>query len=284
MNAPERFFEQQDKLGICSDAFIKFVEKSLEVQTTQDFINLINHSLQPIFPHGMMLAGIGRIQPNGIAVQHAIGINYPKYYLAKLQSRPILAGPILGQWLETHEPQLFEVRQPQDPIPKRWLNAVRLANIQNIAAHGIHDVSGQGASYFTFSRIPGSLGTQHRRVLAMIIPPLHSALRRAGVAARKQEMINGHNANYLLTPREQEIMYLLKQGKSDAVIAKTINRSVYTVHNHVKNILAKLGVENRTHAVSMASNMTFKFAVNDLGSTNSSWPLCGAQHNGPSSR
>ena len=95
MNAPDRFIERQYALGIRPHAFADFVAKSIEARTTEDFMNLVNHWLQPILPHGIMLAGIGQVLPNGIVVQHAIGINYPKDYIAKLRSRPILAGPIL---------------------------------------------------------------------------------------------------------------------------------------------------------------------------------------------
>ena len=265
MNAPENYFARHDLLGICPNAFANFVAKSIEVRTTGDFVDLINHWLQPIFPHGMMLAGVGQVQPNGIVVQHAIGINYAKDYLAKLRSRPILAGPILSQWLETNEAQLFEVERPSALVPKRWLNAVQLANIQNIAAHGIRDVSGPGASYFTFSRIPASLGPHQRRVLATVVPHLHGALWRVAITARKQAPINKHKTHHSLTPREQQIVHFLRQGKSDADIAKTMNRSIYTVNNHVKNILAKLGAENRTQAVSRARNMTLKVAAQDSG-------------------
>lgn len=154
MDASERFFEQQNVSGICPNAYMDFVARSTEVRTKEQFVSLVSHALQPIFPHGMMLAELGQALPNGISVRHAIGINYPNHYLAKLHKTPIFAGPILSKWLETLEPQLFEVQRPAATIPKRWLNAVRRASIQNIAAHGVCDASGSGASYFTFSEIP----------------------------------------------------------------------------------------------------------------------------------
>jgi DNA-binding NarL/FixJ family response regulator len=55
-----------------------------------------------------------------------------------------------------------------------------------------------------------------------------------------------------LTPREIEILRLLAQGSSSAVIAKQLVISPRTVGTHVQHILAKLGVENRTQAAAYA--------------------------------
>lgn len=55
-----------------------------------------------------------------------------------------------------------------------------------------------------------------------------------------------------LTPREREILTLLIDGHTNAEIAARLGLSLYTVKNHVRNLLAKLDVGNRTEAVSLA--------------------------------
>ena len=52
-----------------------------------------------------------------------------------------------------------------------------------------------------------------------------------------------------LTNREQEILTRISRGCMDKEIAHRLNISIWTVHNHVKNIYDKLGVHNRTAAV-----------------------------------
>lgn len=54
----------------------------------------------------------------------------------------------------------------------------------------------------------------------------------------------------LLTPQEEKIYQLMKQGKTNKEIAKKLSISHYTVGKHVQNILHKLKVMNRTQAVS----------------------------------
>ena len=51
-----------------------------------------------------------------------------------------------------------------------------------------------------------------------------------------------------LTPRETEVLKLLAQGRTNPQIARSVLASVSTVKIHVQNIIAKLGVSDRTQA------------------------------------
>lgn len=55
-----------------------------------------------------------------------------------------------------------------------------------------------------------------------------------------------------LTEREQAVLHLMTSGLSNDKIADQLLISRNTVRHHVHNILAKLGVANRTEAVSLA--------------------------------
>jgi DNA-binding CsgD family transcriptional regulator len=56
----------------------------------------------------------------------------------------------------------------------------------------------------------------------------------------------------LLSPREKEILGWTKDGKSRWEISKILSISDETVKFHLRNIVRKLGVANRTQAVAVA--------------------------------
>lgn len=62
---------------------------------------------------------------------------------------------------------------------------------------------------------------------------------------------NEHN-DFALTAREMDILKLVAAGKSNKEIADELVLSIHTVKNHLKNILQKLCVEDRTQAAILA--------------------------------
>jgi len=55
-----------------------------------------------------------------------------------------------------------------------------------------------------------------------------------------------------LTPRERDILLELSTGSTDSEIAKRLNVHEGTIKTHVRHILRKLGVRNRTAAIAHA--------------------------------
>ena len=78
---------------------------------------------------------------------------------------------------------------------------------------------------------------------------LPSAL--AGHMATSRDMLNGHNSllhGHHLSLREIEIIRCLADGAPNKVIARHLDISEATVKVHIKTILRKLGLSNRTQA------------------------------------
>lgn len=55
-----------------------------------------------------------------------------------------------------------------------------------------------------------------------------------------------------LTARELDVLALIVRGMGNKQIASELKIAEYTVKNHVKNVLSKLGVEDRTQAATSA--------------------------------
>ena len=62
------------------------------------------------------------------------------------------------------------------------------------------------------------------------------------------EFKRGEEAGKPLSPRQQEILALLAQGRTNAEIAAALVVSRHTVHQHLKLIYTRLGVSCRVEA------------------------------------
>jgi DNA-binding response OmpR family regulator len=72
---------------------------------------------------------------------------------------------------------------------------------------------------------------------------------RVQALLRRASLNNGHSR---LTPREQEVLTLLADGKTQDEIAESLVISSRTVGTHIERILSKLGVHSRAQAVAVA--------------------------------
>jgi DNA-binding NarL/FixJ family response regulator len=85
-----------------------------------------------------------------------------------------------------------------------------------------------------------------------------NALRSEGVELRshsehgEQVHVSGELS---LTSRELAVIDLLREGNANKVIATKLNMRESTVKAHVRNILTKLRVTNRTHAATVANRL-----------------------------
>jgi pimeloyl-ACP methyl ester carboxylesterase/DNA-binding CsgD family transcriptional regulator len=77
------------------------------------------------------------------------------------------------------------------------------------------------------------------------------AERVAGVA-EERDLAEERDYPAGLSPRELDVLRLVAAGKSNQEIAAILFRSVNTVANHVRNILAKTGAANRAEAAAFA--------------------------------
>jgi len=85
--------------------------------------------------------------------------------------------------------------------------------------------------------------------LLATIRDVHAGRKRIepAVAARLAD----HVTDDALSAREIEVLRLIADGSSNKIVASKLDISEDTVKGHVKNILSKLGANDRTHAVTI---------------------------------
>jgi len=81
------------------------------------------------------------------------------------------------------------------------------------------------------------------------IRDVHAGRKRIGQEVAAQ--LANHAVDDALTAREVEVLQLIAAGNANKIIADRLSLSEDTIKGHVKNILSKLGANDRTHAVTI---------------------------------
>ena len=88
-----------------------------------------------------------------------------------------------------------------------------------------------------------------RKELSETIRAVHAGHKRLSSEAAAE--IAEHAIDDALTPREIDVLRLVAAGNANKEIGAQLLLTEVTVKTHVKNILAKLGANDRTHAVTI---------------------------------
>ena len=100
-----------------------------------------------------------------------------------------------------------------------------------------------GASGYVLKSMP-------QEELLAVIRSVHAGRRHVPVEVAA--VLAEHLGDEDLTPRELEVLQLIRDGYKNKQIADKLSISENTVNFHIKNIVDKLGANDRTHAVTIA--------------------------------
>jgi DNA-binding NarL/FixJ family response regulator len=89
-----------------------------------------------------------------------------------------------------------------------------------------------------------------RKELSETIRAVHAGQKRLSSEAAAE--VAEHAIDDALTPREIDVLRLIAAGKANKEIGTQLSLTEVTVKSHVKNIFAKLGANDRTHAAMIA--------------------------------
>lgn len=145
---------------------------------------------------------------------------------------------------------LLDMRMPEmtgiqtiEAIRKEFTNArIIILSTYDLEEDIYHSLQAGARGYILKDSPRNELLASIRRVHAgeRVIPP--------NIATRLAERIGGNE----LTAREFEVLKLIVKGRSNKQIGDDLGISEGTVKSHVNNILDKLGVTDRTQAMSVA--------------------------------
>lgn len=253
-----------DEITYAREIF-SFVKACSEVRVAEDFRSLIRINIRRLLQHDM--AAYGVVALRGYCISRFINVDFPED-CARVIKNTNMARTIVKDWIHHRQPKLYTTQDLRALQLTEWLNAPCTQNVRNLAMHGVLDFSGMSVTYFVFGQLGADRAPDVTNGLQAIVPHLHATLSNVflGVKGSYTSAPNvldlaglgiGTDApvrdgTRRLSAREAEVLTWLYYGKRNSEIARALNTSVFTVKNHVQNILVKLGACNRTEAVSQA--------------------------------
>ncbi len=202
--------------------------------------------VRKVIPHEMAVFGLGsRYSKQSFKVDGIINIDYPQAFLqrvlAKDNGNNIATSPVIkaaacsSGYVSVKDSSLF------DPKFESWTSAAKQWGVENLFAKG-RKQAGAKYTYHCLTNSPIVTHDDYRRIVNILLPYFDIAVMRLLGKTDIRE-------KYKITKREIEILTYMSLGYRNSQISEKLCISIYTVKNHIKNILDKLEVANRTTAV-----------------------------------
>jgi transcriptional regulator EpsA len=259
-----------------ADAVVRAMEKATEVRRRYQFFVWSQSYLQPLVPHQLAVCGAYQRTRRDIAFEAFNCIPVPSALLSTVtDGGSALMQQLMATWIERRG------RSIQVAISAGRSLVLDLHALTGVAAGTerdrlvdagfdellVHGVSRpqrptELESLFIFGSVKRKCADQHQMYLELLLPHMHSTWLR--VLATERDMSGtqavtvaprSDKSRSIITDRESQILFWVREGKSNQQIGDQLCISVLTVKNHVQKILRKLGAANRAQAVAKAMTL-----------------------------
>ena len=230
---------------------------SVKLRSHLEILVWLQGDMQRYLPHDILIAAWGNFRTGNI--QHDI-----VSIVSGLRSDPandFIVTPLLislyAQWLDHDKKAFVSSGHALDPLLATHgadhVLGKALRGMRCALTHGIKDERGSHDCLYVVLTGHEDFDLAARNTLTQVLPYIDHALRQVEHLPHQsvsQDSATPHFAqDYLLSPREREILQWIALGKTNDEIGSILGFSVYTVKNNVQRIFRKLNVSNRAQAV-----------------------------------
>ena len=245
-------FEDIDRLR-----FAEAVESAFRVSNRQQFFIWTQASVQALIPHEILICGVEDGSREGLALHKFSSSRYfGQDQFDQVADAVMFLVPKLVSLSEgTNGSVVFCPAEQGAPTDGDLHALVQSSELKNLAAQLVVGVRGTVEAFYGFSRLSCKLDSRLRFAMQLLTPHLHLTLLRVLANERLALAVSAQRGSRMVTPRQEEILNLMKTGKTNAEIAELLTCSPWTVKNHIQAILRKLDTTSRAHAVSRAISL-----------------------------
>jgi transcriptional regulator EpsA len=259
-----------------ADAVVRAMEKATEVRRRYQFFVWSQSYLQPLVPHQLAVCGAYQRTRKDIVFEAFNCIPVPSALLSTVtDGGSALMQQLMATWIERRGRSLvLDLHALTGVAAGTERDRLVEAGFDELLVHGVSRPQRptELESLFIFGSVKRRCVDRHQMYLELLLPHMHSTWLR--VLATERDMSGAPTAavpartdksRSIITDRESQILFWVREGKSNQQIGDELSISVLTVKNHVQKILRKLGAANRAQAVAKA--MTLNLLDRGMGSS-----------------
>ncbi len=237
--------------------FSDVVENSFAISSRHQFFAWTQSSLQALLPHEILICGIEDGSRQGMAMHRFSASRYfrDEHFDVVADSLNGLRARLMAVAEGSRQVIIFCPVEGSRTSDADLATLVRDNELKNLAAHLVIGASGKVEALYGFGRIPVPLDARLGHIVELLIPHIHNAFLRVLATEREITSAGSQRSGRLVTPRQEQILGLIKEGKTNIEIAKLLDCSPWTIKNHIQAILRRLDSNTRTHAISRAMSL-----------------------------
>ena len=229
-----------------SISLLELIHTSLLCSNEEDFKGLVN-KLHKLISYDFAVSGLAKTDNYGKVISYKImNVNYPVEWLDVYTNKNLYdMDSVVKENFASYRLQRWKDTFKKHATPKEFLSHAADFGLRDGFTHGQKNLRGNTGSIFSISGDSVEYNTRTELILELIIPHFHQVITRIADQQSRNNIPS-------LSKREIEVLTWLRQGKRSWEISTSLHVSVRTVKFHTKNIMKKLGVVNRAHAVAVA--------------------------------
>ena len=249
-----------------ADAVVRAMEKATEVRRRYQFFVWSQSYLQPLVPHQLAVCGAYQRTRKDIVFEAFNCIPVPSALLSTVtDGGSALMQQLMATWIERRgRSLLLDLHALTGVAAGTERDRLIESGFDELLVHGVSRPQRptELETLFIFGSVKRKCVDQHQMYLELLLPHMHSTWLR--VLATERDMAGpqavavaprSDKTRSIITDRESQILFWVREGKSNQQIGDQLCISVLTVKNHVQKILRKLGAANRAQAVAKAMTL-----------------------------
>jgi transcriptional regulator EpsA len=237
--------------------FSDAVEGSYRVSSRPQFFEWNQSLVHALVPHEILICGIEDGSRQGMALHRFSGTRYFLQEQFEAISDPLdgLLPRLLAVSERTGNPVVLAPAARGGAADRALFDLVSRNEMKNVVAFLVAGTRGKIEAFYAFARVGRPLDDLLPYIVELVVPHVHNTFLRVLGLERQISGNSARRVGRLITPRQEEILNLVKNGKTNSEIAELLSCSPWTIKNHIQLILRKLDSNTRTHAIARAMSL-----------------------------